>query len=127
MEDSFRELVDAVRKGRKYCPWCSKVTSNEYSEELVKEAQEIVQAINSNDNKNLQEEIGDLLWDTLTLAIIAEEEGKISARESLKGVVEKMRKRKPFIFEGKHVSLEEAMKIWHEAKAREKNDKGNHI
>jgi uncharacterized protein YabN with tetrapyrrole methylase and pyrophosphatase domain len=37
-------------------------------------------------------------------------------------VVEKMKRRKPYIFENRAVSLEEAQRIWYAAKKDEKNE-----
>jgi len=123
MKESFEELFDVLKKNRKYCPWVSKVSSEEYSKEILEEAKEVVDAIKNKDYDNLEEEIGDLLWDVITIAIIAEEEGKIKSKEIIKRVIQKMKERKPHIFEEKKVSIEEANKIWHEAKAKQKGNK----
>jgi len=120
MKESFEEMLEAIRKVRKLSPWVSKVTSEEYSKEIVDEANEVIEAIKNKDNKNLQEELGDLLWDLLTLINIAEEEGKIDSKEVIKEVIEKIKRRKPYVFEGKTVSREEARKIWNDVKKKEK-------
>ena len=120
MKDSFEEILDAVKKTRKFGPWVSKVSSEEYSKELLEEAKEVIEAIENKDNKNLQEEVGDLLWDLLILAVIAEEEGKINVKEAMKDLLAKRKRRTPYVFEGKMVSHEEAKRIWDEVKKNEK-------
>jgi uncharacterized protein YabN with tetrapyrrole methylase and pyrophosphatase domain len=57
------------------------------------------------------------------LAIIAEEEGKVDAREVLKGIAEKIKRRKPHIIDGKEITPEEEKRVWYEAKAKEKHNK----
>jgi len=124
MKDGFGELFNAVKKNVKYCPWISKVDSEKYSKELLEESKEIIKAFQNKDYDNLTEELGDLLWDIITISIMAEEEGKINSKEIIKNVLQKMKERKPFIFEEKKISREEARKIWLEAKAKQKS--GNH-
>ncbi len=121
MKESFEELIDIARKNRKYSPWVKKLNSTEYSKEVLAEVEELMQAIKKGDNKNMQEELGDVLWDTLMLTIIAEEEGKVNAKQVIKGVIEKIKRRKPFILEEKEVTIEEEKKVWFEAKEKEKN------
>lgn len=120
MIDSFKDLFDAAKKNRKYCNWVSKVSSEEYSKELVDESKEIAEAIKNKDDINLTEEIGDLLWDTITFAIIAEDEGKINTKDVIKTVIQKFKERKPHIFEERIVSEEEGKKLWNEAKVKQK-------
>lgn len=125
MKESFGELLDAVRKNRKYDPWAQKISSQEYCKALSEESQEIMEAIKNKDNLNLTEEIGDLLWDVIMFSVIAEEEGTISTKEIIKTVLEKMKERKPHIFEERVPSKEEAKKAWFDAKARQKARKGD--
>ena len=120
MKELFEELINIARKNRKYSPWIKERTSEEYSREVLAEVGELMQAIKKGDNKNMQEELGDVLWDTLMLTIIAEEEGKVNAKQVINGVIEKIKRRKPFIFEEKKVTVEEEKKVWFEAKAKEK-------
>jgi len=123
MKEAFEELLDMARKNWERSPWIKTQTTKVYSQEVLSEVNELIQAIENKDSKNIQEELGDLLWDILMLIIIAEEERKINAREVIKGVADKMKKRKPHIIDGRAITLEEEKKIWHEAKAKEKQDK----
>ena len=77
-------------------------------------------AIANGDRDNLKEELGDLLWDVVMCALLAERSGHFAAHEVFDGVVAKMRRRKPFVFDGTAVTAEDAKRIWAAAKAREK-------
>lgn len=125
MKESFEKLLEAVRNNRKYDPWASKVTSDEYAKNVVEEAEEVVNAVKNKNHDNVEEEIGDLLWDTIMLAVISEEEGKINSADIIPRILEKMKERKPHIFEQKTISREEARKIWFEAKERQKAKGGD--
>lgn len=120
MKTKFSELIDAIEKDRKYNPYTLEKTTVEYAKEILNEANEVMQALDNNDNKNLQEELGDVLWDLLMTIHIAEQEKRINSREVINGVIEKFKRRKPYIFEEITPSKEDAKKIWHDAKNKEK-------
>ncbi len=92
----------------------------QYAGELRAEADEVVLAIANRDTANLREELGDLLWDVIVCVFIAERGGWFELHEVMDQVVAKMRRRKPFVFDGTEVTEEEAKRIWAAAKAREK-------
>ena len=120
MEKELEEFVKLARKTLAECPWANLQDVKSYVEQLALEAEEVKTAVANNDNENLKEELGDLLWDTLMAMLIAEKEGLFKPSESLGALIEKMRRRKPFLFTGQKVTLEEAERMWSEAKAKEK-------
>jgi tetrapyrrole methylase family protein / MazG family protein len=120
MEKKFEDFAKLARKTLSDCPWASQQTVKSYVKMLASEANEVVAAIQNDDRENLREELGDLFWDTLMVMLIAEKEGWFGASEPLTGLIEKMKRRKPFLFTGQKVSLEEAERLWSEAKAKEK-------
>ena len=118
MKDEFEEFIDLIERNLDRCPWIKKKTVEDYKKEILNEAQEVMQAQN---NENLQEELGDLFWDVVVLAYLAEKEGRFKASEIIKTVKEKMKRRKPFLLgEKKELDLEECKKIWYEEKEKEK-------
>lgn len=121
MKDKFEELLNIIKDGRKYCPWIKKQTTEDYAPNIVEEADEVIKAIENKDNKNLQEELGDVFWDLLMTIHIAEQEGRINSRKVIEGVIEKFKKRKPHIFEKRTPNIEEVEEIWNKAKEKEKN------
>lgn len=122
MKEKFNELLDAIEKNLIYCPYTKDKLLEEYYKEIIYEANEIKEAIEKKDNENLKEELGDVLWDTLTTIKLGEKQGLFTSKEIIEKSLEKAKRRKPFIFENRAVSSEEAEKIWNEAKAKEKGE-----
>ncbi len=120
MEKDFEEFLKLARKTLSDCPWCTMQTIESYSHQLESEAKEVAAAVKSGDRENLKEELGDLFWDTLMVMLIAEKEGLFKPSESLRYLIDKMKRRKPFLFTGQKVTLAEAESMWAEAKAGEK-------
>src|SRR3989344_8495392 len=96
---AFEELIDSLRRCRNICPWTKEQSIESYAQELIGEVQEMMLAIEHKDNDNLKEELGDLLWDVLMVAHIAEDKGLFKVEEVMEDVVAKMRRRKPYVFE----------------------------
>ncbi|HLD33795.1 MAG TPA: MazG nucleotide pyrophosphohydrolase domain-containing protein [Candidatus Nanoarchaeia archaeon] len=116
----FRELVDSIQKCRKFCPWTRSQTVDTFARELHGEAAEVLNAVDKKDIANLREELGDVVWDALMTAHIAEEHGLFTKEEIIQDVVAKMKRRKPYAFEGRTVTIEEAGKMWVDVKKKEK-------
>jgi len=124
MERTIKRFYKDMKKTRKYCPWAKEQSLKNFLDELKSEIEEAKIAIKNNDEENLKEELGDIFCDTLFLMIIANEEG-YDIREIIKNANKKQRRRKPFVFKTppKKVTLDEARKIWKDAKQKEKEDK----
>ena len=120
MKDEFEELLDAVKRCRRYCPVVKEDTTEKHAIEIKKEAEEVLKAIEKGDNKNLQEELGDVFWDLLMTIIIAEQEGKVNSNKVIEEVIDKFKRRKPFIFKGKTTTKEKAWEMWNKEKDKEK-------
>ena len=118
--ESFAVLADAARLVLARCPWTSAQTAEGYTAQLRSEADEAIVAVANRDHDNFKEELGDLVWDVVMCALLAERSGHFRAHEVFDDVVAKMRRRKPFVFDGTEVTEEEAQRIWAAAKAREK-------
>ena len=119
MQETVNQLIDALDRNMKYCDWVNKQSVNAYFKELQTEIKELKFAIENNDLKNIKEELGDVIWDTFMLAKIAECKNGINTKQVIEEVITKIKRRKPYIFEGKKVSLEEANRLWREAKLAE--------
>ena len=123
MTDSFATLADAAQRVIAGCPWTTVRTVDEYVEYIRSEADELVAAVANGDRQNVKEELGDLLFTVVVCMLLAERGGSFPAHEVMDGVVAKMRRRKPFVFDGTPVTLEEAKRLWAEEKAREKRSR----
>jgi uncharacterized protein YabN with tetrapyrrole methylase and pyrophosphatase domain len=120
LKQSLEELVELMLKNKEKCPWVKGLTLDSQKLELQSEVKEVLEAIDKKDYPNLKEELGDVLWDTLLLASLAEKEGLFTVKEVLNEVTAKIKRRKPWLLEGKEVSLEEAQACWFKAKEKEK-------
>ncbi|MEK6968561.1 MAG: MazG nucleotide pyrophosphohydrolase domain-containing protein [Nanoarchaeota archaeon] len=122
MSKEFSDLKEIVHELRTKCPWDKEQTLTSLRDNIVEEAREVKEAIEINDNENLKEEIGDVILVALMLSEIAEEKGLFKIEDSLKVVSEKMKRRHPHVFgNAKANTAEEALKLFHEVKIKEKN------
>ncbi|PIW41238.1 MAG: nucleotide pyrophosphohydrolase [Candidatus Aenigmarchaeota archaeon CG_4_10_14_0_8_um_filter_37_24] len=114
-------LIEQMR-GENGCPWVKKQTFQKHLEEVKDELRELEDAFKNGDNENLKEELGDVLWDVLTLIRISEDEYAFKTKDIADGICEKIIRRKPYIFGNeKAETVEEAVAIWKRIKEEEKN------
>lgn len=91
------------------------------AENIEEEAKEIQEAFEKRDWKNLKEELGDVLFNIVLTAQIAEEEGKFTINDVLKEIDEKIRSRHTWVFgKDKAKTPEEALNMWRKNKAAQK-------
>ncbi len=112
MEDFLKLLFDLLERNEAYDPWLDVIDSHEAFEALKSEVSELEEALKEGDLKGVAEELGDVLWTAFITVVMVEREYGIKRSDVIEGLVEKMRKRKPYIFEGKKVDIEEAYRIW---------------
>ena len=116
------ELAKLLRDPVKGCPWDKDQTFDSFKKNLVDEAEEAVKAIEKNDFKNLEEELGDTLFNLIFLINLAEEKELFTLNSVIRRIYEKMISRHPHVFgEKKAKNAEEALLLFLEAKKKEKN------
>lgn len=127
---SFEELKEVVRRLRAKdgCPWDREQTHASLKPACIEEAAEVIGGINiyeeTGNAENLKEELGDLLFQVLLHAQIAEEEGLFSLDDVVKGIKEKMIRRHPHVFGDTKINgTSEVMVNWEEIKKKEKEGK----
>ncbi len=119
----FDELVCIVESllGPEGCPWDRKQTLGSVRRYLIEEAYEVIEAINDEHNENIAEELGDLFFNVVFLCKLGEKEKRLTSRQVLKGVIDKLIRRHPHVFEEKKdMNPEEVVKQWNEIKRTEK-------
>ena len=124
--EKFETLLQTVRalRGQNGCPWDQKQTTGSLKKYLVEEFEEILEAVENNDLKNLCEELGDFLYLIVMMAEINRETETFSLDHVLEGVNEKLIRRHPHVFSGTTVADETALrKQWEKIKAAEKGEK----
>jgi MazG family protein len=104
------------------CPWDREQTHRTICDCLVEEVAELVQAIDRNDDANLREELGDLLFHVVMHAQMASEAGKFTFDDVAREVNEKMVRRHPHVFgDGAKLGTADAVVTqWEQIKLKEK-------
>ena len=88
---------------------------------MLEEAYEAVDAIDDNDSKHLQEELGDVLLQVVLHSQIAKEENRFNIEDVAKGISDKLIHRHPHVFGNIKVnSTDEILDNWEELKKEEK-------
>ena len=123
---SYEELLNVIAqlRGEHGCPWDKAQTHESLIPCLRNECEEVVQAIEQQDEENLCEELGDVLLQVLLHARIAEEEGQFTIADVVNGLAEKMVRRHPHVFGNEEYgSPEQNQARWEEIKRQEKEAK----
>lgn len=126
--NSFDELVAVVETllGPNGCPWDKEQTLETIRPFLIEEVYEIVEAIDKGDNHDIEEEIGDVLFQLVLLCKLAERDARFTLEGTLQKVKDKLIRRHPHIFnEVANLTTEEVLKQWDELKKKEKTDRKN--
>jgi len=122
MEKKFKELYKLIAKLRNECPWDKEQTAKSFYKSIKEEVEELIEAIEKEDKNNYKEELGDVLWTTLFLSLIANEEGYCTIEDAMDYVKKKMIRRHPHVFgNSKAETPEEVIKQWIKIKEEEKN------
>ena len=123
---SYEELLNVIAqlRGEHGCPWDKAQTHESLIPCLRNECEEVVQAIEQQDEENLCEELGDVLLQVLLHARIAEKEGQFTMADVVNGLAEKMVRRHPHVFGNEEYgSPEQNQARWEEIKRQEKEAK----
>ena len=100
----FERLKEVIRKLRAPdgCPWDRVQTHETLKAPCIEEAAEVICGINilaeTGNAENLQEELGDLLFQVLFHASLAEEEGLFTLEDVARTAADKMVRRHPHVF-----------------------------
>ena len=115
------DLVSRLR-GIDGCPWDALQTDSTVKMYLLEEAYEVLDAIERGSPEDVCQELGDLLFQIMFLAGLAEERGEFDFVKVIEGITEKMRDRHPHVFGQTDIrSAEEVAENWQKIKKREKD------
>jgi tetrapyrrole methylase family protein/MazG family protein len=97
---NLHALLEMIRTLRSPtgCPWDRQQTRADMAKYLMDEACEVIDAIDSGSVSALKEELGDLLFQILFLAVMAEEQGEFTLSDVMAAIGEKMIRRHPHVF-----------------------------
>ena len=120
-------FAEVVRRLRAECPWDREQDHHSLRRHLLEEAYEVLEAIDHLDVDagtgfdDLEEELGDLLFQVVFHATLAAEEGQFTLADVTRGINDKLVQRHPHVFgDAESGSPEELMVTWEQAKKREK-------
>ena len=121
------EIMARLRDPQGGCPWDKEQTFATIAPYTVEEAYEVADAIERGDLKDLKEELGDLLFQVVFHARMAEEQGAFSFDDVAAAMVDKMVRRHPHVFAGEsYANLTEQVAAWDAIKAAERAGKARH-
>lgn len=117
--DRLEVLMDVLREE---CPWDRQQTIQSLRTYTLEEVYEVLEAIDQQDWQALKIELGDLLLQVVFYARIAKEKGEFSLHDIAEGIVEKMIRRHPHVFESKSAGSD-LSRQWEELKQEEHRDR----
>jgi tetrapyrrole methylase family protein / MazG family protein len=105
------------------CPWDQVQTHESLKKYLLEESYELIEAIDTNDERGMQEELGDVLLQPLMHTQIKRLEGKWGVEEVANQINAKLIRRHPHVFGDTSAETpEEVLKNWDKIKRQEKNE-----
>lgn len=113
--------IMAALRGEEGCPWDRAQDLDSLLAFMGEEYAEVREAVTCGDPAAIREELGDLLYNVVFMARVAEERGWFDIRDVAREIGDKLIRRHVYVFaEPRRVTLAEANRLWREAKAREK-------
>lgn len=126
--DRLREIMRRLRDPKSGCPWDIEQDFGTIAPYTIEEAYEVADAIEREAWDELKGELGDLLFQSVFHAQMAEEKGLFSFEDVADGMSDKMVARHPHVFgtENRDKSVEQQTRDWETIKAAERAAKAEH-
>lgn len=124
---SFEGLVWVVARllGNGGCPWDRKQTFQTLRDNLLEEAYEVLEALDTNDMPLLAEELGDLLLQPVIHSEMGRQAHVFQVEDVLEHITTKLIRRHPHVFGTYQVSsTSQVQHTWEQIKAQELTEKG---
>lgn len=125
--DQITRLLAIMRKLRDPdggCPWDQAQTYQTIVPHTIEEAYEVADAIERKDYAELRDELGDLLFQVVFYARLAEEEGLFDFNDVVRGIADKLERRHPHVFGDMQFENAEAQTAhWETLKQQEREQK----
>jgi nucleoside triphosphate diphosphatase len=114
------ELMARLRDPEHGCPWDREQSFATIAPYTIEEAYEVADAIEHGDREHLREELGDLLFQVVFHARMAEERGWFDFAAVATSIREKLVRRHPHLFAGAAIAPQDLVRVWEEQKAQER-------
>lgn len=122
--DKLLKIMEKLRDPKDDCAWDVEQTFETIAPYTIEEAYEVAEAIEQNDMDALKDELGDLLFQTVFHARMAEEAGHFKFSDVVDAISDKMIRRHPHVFgDENYRDADEQTVAWEEQKAKEREDK----
>ena len=118
-------IMARLRDPQGGCPWDLQQSFRTILPYTLEEAYEVAEAIENQDLPGLRDELGDLLFQVVFYARMAQEQGAFDFPDVVRAICEKMIRRHPHVFGDADLKDEAAVRAtWEREKAAERADKG---
>ena len=118
--DAFVQTVATLR-GPEGCPWNRAQTHESLKEYLIEEAYEAVDAIESEDEGRIRDELGDVLLQVVLQSQVAADAGAFTIDDVCEAIDGKMIRRHPHVFGDERAdNANEVSDLWEQVKLAEK-------
>lgn len=119
--ETLRDIMAALRHPETGCPWDREQNFASIVPHTLEEAYEVAEAIERGDMAELRDELGDLLFQVVFYARLAEEQGEFDFDQVVEAIVDKLVRRHPHVFADAQVAdAESQTRAWEAQKARER-------
>jgi len=125
----FKEIIDLIEtlRGENGCPWDRKQTPPSTVRYLVEESFELMEAIHANNVEDICEELGDVLFLVLFIAVQFQSSGLFDIKTLTQRNIDKMTRRHPHVFGEETANTpEQVQDRWREIKRQEKSHQQDH-
>jgi len=113
-------LMARLRDPQRGCPWDREQTFSSIAPYTIEEAYEVADAIERGEREGLRDELGDLLFQVVFHARMAEERGWFDFAAVATTIHDKLVRRHPHVFAGASPTPQELVRAWEQQKAQER-------
>ena len=113
-------LMARLRDPQRGCPWDREQTFRSIAPYTIEEAYEVADAIERGEHEQLRDELGDLLFQVVFHARMAEERGWFDFAAVARAIHDKLVRRHPHVVAGASRTPQELVRVWEEQKAQER-------
>ncbi|WP_227318187.1 nucleoside triphosphate pyrophosphohydrolase [Cedecea davisae] len=125
--DRLLGIMQRLRDPENGCPWDREQTFATIAPHTLEETYEVLDAINREDFDDLRGELGDLLFQVVFYARMAEEEDRFNFEDICRAISDKLERRHPHIFaDGDAATSSEVLAKWEQIKIEERAQKAQH-
>ena len=125
--DRLLGIMQRLRDPQNGCPWDKEQTFATIAPYTLEETYEVLDAIQREDFDDLRGELGDLLFQVVFYAQMAQEQGRFNFNDICAAISDKLERRHPHIFgEANFGDSEAVLANWEKTKSAERTEKAQH-